>query len=121
MVPPAKGLLQEADGRARLGEMRIFVRPGADEALGRRLQPREKARHGVRIPVRPAAHREHWALDRAPILADRSVLVEIVPPLMPEPVFKPEAAILQALHPQVPPFFSHQHGVGRRRIQRKHG
>ena len=64
-VPPAQRLLQEADRRLGHGEMRIFVDPGADDALGRRGDARDQPRHGVLVGVAPAADGERRGLDRA--------------------------------------------------------
>ena len=50
VIPPAQHLLQEADLRAGLGEVRILVRPRADEALLRALQVLQQAEDPYAIP-----------------------------------------------------------------------
>ena len=88
--------LEEADARAGLGEMRIFMRPGADQTLLRALQMGQHARDGVGIAVGPAAHEIDGAGDGAPILADRAMLPERVAALMPQPIGDQQRLVARA-------------------------
>src|SRR4029079_18587606 len=63
VVPPAQGLLEKADGRSRLGEMRVLMRPRANQSLARRFQAGKQARDGIGIAVRPASDRIDRAFD----------------------------------------------------------
>src|SRR6185312_154955 len=85
LVPPAQALLQEADLRAGAGEVRVLVRPRADQALGRRFQVGEQAGDGVGVGVGPAADGVGGGLDRAIVLADRAMLPIIVAQLVLQP------------------------------------
>jgi hypothetical protein len=69
-------------------------------------------RVGVAIGI--AAHGVDGHLHRGIVLADRAVAVEIVAPLVPEPVEHPQAVVLQPLLPHVAPAVPDDGGVGRR-------
>src|SRR4026209_1283386 len=68
LVPPADALLQETDLRSGLGEMWIFVRPGADQLLPGTFEIGNEPEDGIGIAIRPAADRIDRALDGAPVL-----------------------------------------------------
>ncbi len=121
LVPPAQALLQEADLGAGLGEMRVFVGPGADQPLAGRLQIGEQAEDRIGIAVGPAAHGIDGALDRAPVLADRAMLVEGVAALVPEPLQEPEAGLLQPPQPHLPPSLADHRRVRRRGVDGEDG
>ena len=84
-VPPAHGLRQEPDRRARVAVVRVGVRPRADQALVEAGMRGEDAEDRAAVRVGPAADHVHGAGDRAGVLAHRAVLPVGVPPLVREP------------------------------------
>ena len=82
---------------ARLGEMRIGMRPRADQALARHAQSLEQARDGVGIAVGPAADGVDGALDRGVVLAHRAVPPVGVAPLVAQPELEEQRHVLQPL------------------------
>jgi len=57
MIPPAQGLLQEANPRFGHCEMRIFMHPGAHDAFHRGAQIFHQMRHGILIGIAPPPYR----------------------------------------------------------------
>ena len=72
-VPPAQGFLQKADARLGHGEMRVLVRPRADDAFDRRLNTADQARYGIGVGIVPAANGQHRRVNGADVLAHRAV------------------------------------------------
>ena len=103
VVPPADELLEEADGRAGLTEVRVLVRPGPDQAFAGDVERGEQPEHRVRVAVGPAAHGEHRARDVGVVLADRAVLPVGVATLVAQPLRQPEPAAAQPLVPHLAP------------------
>ena len=123
MVPPAQHLLQEADLRAGLGEVRIGVRPRPDQALARHVETFQQARDGVGVAIGPAADGEDRTLDRAEILAHRAVPPVGVAPLVLQPALEEQRHVLQPLQPHLAPALADQQrdradGTCRRRRSR---
>ena len=121
MVPPAQAFLQEADARARLGEMRIAVRPRPDQPLLRAGEAGEQPRDGVGVAVGPAADGIDGAGDVGVVLAHRAVLPERVAALVLQPVVDQQRLVLQPLQPHLAPALADQRRVRRMRLQREHG
>ena len=119
LVPPAKAFLQEAYARSGLCKMRILVGPWPDQSFFRTGQVLEQAEDGVRVPIRPTTHRIDRHLNVGIVFADRAVSVELVSPLVAEPVEHPQPVAFQALHPHLPPAVSHDCGIGRRVADRE--
>ncbi len=120
VVPPAQRLLQPADGGAGHADMRVFVRPGADEALARAREIFAEAEDGATVSVGPARDRIDRHLDRRIILADRAMPPEGVAALMLEPVLKPEPTLLEPLAPEAAPVRTARQRVGWQRVAEEH-
>ena len=119
-IPPAQALLEEADRRPRLAVLREGVRPGADQSLARAGQPRDQARDGVGVAVRPASHRVDRGLDRGVVLAHRSVAPVVVAALVREPGLDHRGRALHALEPGVAPAVPDRGRVGRLGAEGQH-
>ena len=113
VVPPAQHLLQEADLRAGLGEVRIGMRPRPDQALARHVEMFQQARDGVGVAVGPAADGEDRTFDRAEILAHRAVPPVGVAPLVLQPALEEQRHALQPLQPHLAPALADQQRIGR--------
>ncbi len=92
--------------------MRIFVRPGSDQALTRHAKVFEQPRDRVRVGIRPAADGENRAGDGIPILAHRAVPPISVAPLMAKPGRHEQRHRLQPLEPHAPPSSAHGRRIG---------
>lgn len=79
--------------------MGITVFPRTDKRLGRGLHLRGKGGWRIHIGIGPASDRKHRRLDRRPVLADRSMFPEIIPPTMTQPVRRHERQRFDPLHP----------------------
>ncbi len=105
VVPPAQGLLEEADRRSgRQVPVGVVVGPGADQtadAVGGQVL--HEAQHGVAVRVVPAADREDGGLDGAVVLADAAVAPVVVPGRVGRPGVRQRFDGLQALQPELPP------------------
>src|SRR3546814_7312872 len=84
-IPPALAFLEEADCRARDASLRFLVSPRSDQALAGRLQVLDQPQYRRGVAIEPAADSEDRAGDGRVVLADRSVLPEIITTLMLEP------------------------------------
>ena len=101
--------------------MRILVGPRADEPLAGGPESGQQPEHRVRIPVGPAADRVDGGFDVGEVLADRAVLVEVVAPLVHEPLIEPESAAAQPLEPELLPLVvADDPRIGRGRVDREH-
>ncbi len=120
VVPPAQLFAQEADGRPGLSNVRILVRPGADEALPRSREVLHQAEHAAAVAVGPARDGVDRHLDRRPVLADAAVAPEGVAPLVRQPGLQPQPAALQPLHPHLPPGRPHVRRIGRQGVAPEH-
>ena len=101
--------------------MRILVGPRADEPLAGGPESGQQPEHRVRIPVGPATDRVDGGFDVGEVLAHRAVLVEVVAPLVREPVLEPEPAAAQPLDPEfLPPVVADDPRIGRGRVDREH-
>ena len=121
-VPPAQRLLQEADGRAGLAQVRVLVRPRPDQPLAADLrQRRDQAEHGVAVAVGPAGHGVHRAADRGVVLAHGAVLPVVVAALVLQPLLQPEPAALQPLQPHLAPALADDVGIRRQQVVHEEG
>ena len=100
--------------------VRKGVGPGPDQALARSGQPREQARHRVRVAVRPAADGVDGRLDLSVVLAHRALPPVVVAALMTEPGLDEGGRALHALEPGAAPVVADRGRVGRLRAQREH-
>ena len=121
VVPPAQGLLQEANLRVRNGEMRVLVGPRTDNCPNRRFEAVEQARNGIGIGVIPTANGEHRGFDLGKVLTDRAVVPVVIAVRMPQPFGGEERFCLQALHPDVEPGIADNGRVRRARRVGEHG
>ena len=96
-VPPAQRFLQKADARLGHGKVRVFVRPGANNAFDRRLDAAHQTRHGVGVGVVPAAHGQHGGFDGANVFAHRAAFPIGVAVRVLQPVDGQQGLGLQAL------------------------
>ena len=115
-VPPAQRLLQKTDARLGHGEMRVLVRPGADDAPGGRLQRAHQARHRIGVGIVPAAHGQHGGVDGADVLVDGAVFPVGIAVRVFQPGDGQQRLGLQPLQPHGAPALAHQ-----RRIRRTRG
>ena len=111
-IPPAQGLLKKSDSRLGHREVRIFVRPWADDALGRRFEAEHEPRHRVGVGVVPSADEQHRRFDRVPVLAHRAVLPVRVAMRMLEPCRDEERLVLQPRQPGLAPALADHLGIG---------
>ena len=93
------------------------MRPGPDQPLAWRLKIGQQAENGVGITIGPATDRIDRTLDRTPVLSNRAMFVECIPPLVFQPILQPETALLQALQPQLPPAVADDQRIGRCGVQ----
>ena len=120
VVPPAHQLLEEPDRRAGLAEVRVLVRPRAHEALARHVERGQQAEDRIRVAVGPSAGREHRDVDRAVVLADRTVAPVVVAVLVAQPLGEPQPAVAQPLVPHLPPPLADHVRVGRAGVVGEH-
>src|SRR5204862_2953930 len=120
VIPPAYGLLKEADRGFRHPVLRIDVPPGTDDPKPRNLQPLEQPRNGVGVTVGPAPDCEHWALDGREILTDGAVLPVVVIALMGEPERREKRNCGDPLEPALAPARADDLGVERARLEGQH-
>ena len=121
LVPPAQALLQKADGRPRLAQVRVLVAPGADQPLAAVGKVSHQALDGVGVAVRPAADRQHRHLHPGEVLADRAVAPVGVAVRVLEPGGEPQPAALQAPVPHRPPRLADHAGIRRQGVVGEHG
>ena len=121
LVPPAQAFLKKADTWPRLGKMRIFMGPGADQPLFRAGKMVKRAKNGIRIAVGPAADHIDRHLYVGIILAHRTVGIKGVTPLMTEPVHHPQPVLLQSFDPHLAPALANNGRIWRRVGDRKGG
>ena len=94
--------------------MRIFVCPGSDQPFARARQTLQQPKDGVGIAIGPAADRVDRDLDIFVAFAHRAVAVEIIAPLMAEPVKHPQPVVVEALTPHVAPALADDFRIRRR-------
>src|SRR5262249_59875040 len=119
--PPLVGVLEEAvraPGEPRGG---VAMPPLADQPPPRGRESAQEPRDRVRVGVEPPAHREDGAPDRVVVLAHRSLLPEVVAPLVAEPGVNPEPAAAETLEPHVAPARADYGGIRRARVVGEHG
>lgn len=121
VVPPAHHLLEVADRRTRLAQVRELVRPRADQSLAGHVDVLQQPGHRVGVPVGPAAGGQHRHLERGVVLADRGVPPVGVAPLVAQPLHDPRPAALQPLVPQLAPALPDDGRVGRAGGVGEHG
>src|SRR5262245_66667639 len=61
VIPPAKRLLQESDGRTRHAVVRVEMGPGSDEALARSAEPGQEPGNRAAVGIGPTADGMHSA------------------------------------------------------------
>ena len=100
--------------------MGILMGPRTHKPLRRRFKVLQHSEHGIGIAICPATHRVYRGLDLVIVFTNRTVLIKRIPMLMPHPVFKPESAALNAIHPDVIPPLTEDVGIRRGGIDGKH-
>ena len=121
LVPPAQHLLQKPDARPRCGEVRVLVRPWANDGFARAAQLLHQTRHGIGVGVVPTTHDQHRGLDRARVFTHGAVPPIRVAVRVFEPLLNQEGFMGQARQPHLAPTIAHDQGVGRPRRISEHG
>ena len=120
-VPPAQRFLQKADPRLGHGEVRVFVRPGADDAFNRGLHRVHQLRYRVGVRIVPATHGQHSGLDRADVFAHRAVLPIRVAVRVLQPGNGQQRLVFEPVQPHGAPALAHNGRVRRPRRVGQHG
>ncbi len=115
LVEDGHAALQEADRRARRADVRVHVRPRAEQpahAIGRRL---EHAEDRAAVGVGEAADHLDVTGDRAGVVADGAMLPEGVAALVGDPLVCERPYGVEPLEPARPPALADDRRVGRAR------
>ena len=121
VVPPSDRLAEEVERRPRHAEMRVGVRPGADQPEPGNGQARKQPRHGVRVAVEPSSDRENGASDGVVVLAHGAMPPELVPPRMSQPILDWVVQAFESLEPCLTPAVAGQNRIGRPSQERQEG
>ena len=119
-VPPADGLLQEADRRAGSTALGVDVGPRADQPLARSGVALEETQDRVAVGVGPAADHVDRAADGREVLADRALSPELVAALVRDPLLDVRRRTLHALEPGLAPGVADDRRVGRPGVVGEH-
>ena len=94
--------------------------PRADEPLARTVVTLEEPQDGVLVAVLPTADHVDRASNGAVVLADRSLLPELVPSLVAGPSLQERRRLFHAFEPHGPPGVADYLGIGRSGVVAEH-